>query len=164
MVAQAGTVAVKSTTGLYTAVGIWTAIIGGTVTILVTALKIIPRWVENRKAADDSLRKDLLLRVETLEKNIEAERKSREQERARYEAERARHDAQMALMRHRLNNSDQCLDALLMLLETSPEKVANAVKLIKEMRDRQRAEEALEKATIRGVEIAAKESLVGDAV
>ena len=36
------------------------------------------------------------------------------------EAERARHEAEMSIMRHRVNNSDQCLDALLLLLKTAP--------------------------------------------
>lgn len=150
---QGQAIPVRSVTGLYTAVGIWTAIIGGTVTVLVAALKIIPGWIKNRKEADDSLRKDLLLRVENLERTLDVERRNRE-------AERARHEAQMALMRHRLNNSDQCLDALLMLIETSPEKVADAVRMIKEMRGRQRAEEALEKAALHTAEIAAKDELV----
>lgn len=160
LAAQIAAVPVKSVTGLYTAVGIWTAIIGGTVTVLVAALRWIPKWIENRRLADDSLRADLLQRVETLEKDIKEERGARELERARYEAERTRHEAQMALMRHRLNNSDQSLDALLMLLETSPNKVASAVGLIKDMRHRQRTEEAVEKAALHGAEIAVKDSLV----
>jgi len=49
-------------------------------------------------------------------------------------------------MRHRLNNSDQCLDALLLLLKASPERANEAIQMIEEMRARHREAEAIEKA------------------
>lgn len=57
-------------------------------------------------------------------------------------------EAERAVDRHRINNVTQCLDALLLLIESSPEKAAQHVKKIKEMRARQLEAEAVEKATI----------------
>lgn len=54
-------------------------------------------------------------------------------------------EAERAIDRHRLNNLTQCLDALLMLLETAPEKAAEHVARIKAMRATQMAAEAAEK-------------------
>jgi hypothetical protein len=66
----------------------------------------------------------------------------------------AQHAAEMAIMRHRVNNSDQCLDALLLLLEQSPGKVREAVAMIKDMRAKQREAEAAEKAAFHAANIA----------
>lgn len=124
----------------------WTAVLVGLLNLLVGGALV--SWIRSRPslkqievAAEDKLRSDLLIRVDKLEKKIDAERD--------------RYEALIAIMRHRLNNSDQCIDALLMMLETSPDKVSEAVGLIKEMRIRQREAEATEKAAFhaRGVEV-----------
>lgn len=62
-------------------------------------------------------------------------------------------EAERSVDRHRLNNVTQCLDALLMLLETAPEKAAAHVIRIKEMRAAQMAAEAAEKGAIHGATI-----------
>jgi hypothetical protein len=100
----------------------------------------------NRKLdidADQRLREDLISRVEKLERKLDEER--------------AQHEAVVSIMRHRLNNSDQCIEALLLVLDDDdlPPKVKRAVTAIKQMRDRQRSEEAVEKATIQAARIAA---------
>ena len=59
----------------------------------------------------------------------------------------------MASMRHRVNNADACLDALLMLLKTSPDKVAEAVIHIEQMRARQQQEVAIERGAQAGAAI-----------
>jgi len=122
----------------------WTTAFVGLLNVLVAGalvawIKGRPKMRELEKTADEKLRDDLLTRVTKLE--------------IRLEEERAQHDASMSVMRHRLNNSDQCLDALLMLLETSPEKVTEAVAIVKTMRERQRIAEALEKAAIHAAKI-----------
>lgn len=62
-------------------------------------------------------------------------------------------EAERSVDRHRLNNVTQCLDALLLLLETAPEKAAQHVVRIKEMRAAQMAAEAAEKGAISGAAI-----------
>lgn len=63
--------------------------------------------------------------------------------------EREQHHAnELQVMRHRLNNVMMCLDALMLLLETAPDKAAEHVQRIKEMRESQRANEANESAII----------------
>lgn len=69
-----------------------------------------------------------------------------------------RHNAERSLDRHRLNNINQCFDALLLLLKANPDKSADAVKMIEEMRAKQLLAEAEEKAIIRAAEIAADET------
>jgi hypothetical protein len=110
-------------------VGILNLLLGGA---LVTWLRTRAPLREIEQRAEEKLRTDLILRVEKLEKKIDDERD--------------RYESLIAIMRHRLNNSDQCIDALLMLLETSPDKVAEAVIMIKDMRAKQRVAEATEKA------------------
>ncbi len=66
-----------------------------------------------------------------------------------------RHNAERALDRHRLNNINQCFDALLLLLKMNPDKSAEAITMIEDMRAKQLLAEAEEKAIIRAAEIAA---------
>ncbi|CAN5702270.1 hypothetical protein BH11PSE6_BH11PSE6_00050 [soil metagenome] len=55
LISSASAVAVKSTTGIFTAVGIWTALIGGTVTVLVAYIRFGPTWLEKRAARNGAL-------------------------------------------------------------------------------------------------------------
>lgn len=103
-------------------------------------VKSRPRLKEIEQSTEEKLRADLLTRVEKLEQKLEEKE--------------AQHAAEMAIMRHRVNNSDQCLDALLLLLEQSPGKVKDAVARIKDMRARQREAEATEKAAFHAAAIA----------
>jgi signal transduction histidine kinase len=137
MAAEAIPVAVHGFTWTTALVGLLNLLVGGG---LVAWIKQRPRMKEIQANADERLRTDLITRVEKLERKIDAERD--------------RYEALIAIMRHRLNNSDQCIDALLMLLETAPERVADAVSMIKEMRSRQREAEAAEKAAFHAANIA----------
>lgn len=110
-------------------------------------IKLRPKMREVKLTAEEKLRDDLITRVQKLEADKGAQD-------ARLEAERARHDAQMAIMRHRVNNSEACLDALLMLLKTSPDKVSEAVVHIEQMRARQQQEVAIERGAQIGAAIA----------
>ncbi|WP_068093365.1 hypothetical protein [Novosphingobium rosa] len=68
--------------------------------------------------------------------------------------ERAKHEAERALDRHKIRNLTQCLDALLMILETAPEKAVEVVAKVRAMRDAQIKAEAIEAAQIHAAEIA----------
>ncbi|WP_174290995.1 hypothetical protein [Sphingomonas bacterium] len=116
-------------------------------------LKTRPKMREVNLTADEKLREDLLQRVAKLEADAAANALIRENE-------RARHEAELAIMRHRVNNSDQCLDALLLLLKTSPEKVDQAVHHIEAMRARQKEEIALEKGAQAGAKVATTAAVV----
>lgn len=87
--------------------------------------------------------------------DMEAMRDRIEKLEARAEQKDAEHEAEIRVMRHRLNNVTSCLDALLLLLKTSPDKAAEHVGLITEMRERQMAAEAAEKGAIAGARVAA---------
>lgn len=121
----------------WTAAGAWAA----AAMLLGIIVRQVNPWRKIRIEADEKLREDLLGRVDALEKTLARERVHR--------------DAERALDRHRLNNVTQCLDALLMLLEAAPEKSADAVRKIKEMRAVQLKAEAVEKSAIHAAEIAA---------
>lgn len=130
-------VAVHGFTWTTALVGLLNLLVGGA---LVSWIRSRPSIKQIEQTAEDKLRTDLIARVDKLEKKLDEER--------------ALHEAQIAIMRHRLNNSDQCIDALLMLLETSPDKVSKAVGMIKQMRERQRRAEAEEKAAFHAANVA----------
>ncbi len=62
--------------------------------------------------------------------------------------------AERAVDRHRLNNVTQCLDALLLLLETAPERAQEHVARIRQMRADQMKAEALEKGAVQAAIVA----------
>lgn len=64
-----------------------------------------------------------------------------------------RMEAERSVDRHRINNLTQCLDALLLLLETAPDKAAEHVARIKAMRAAQIAAEGAEKGAIHAATI-----------
>jgi hypothetical protein len=119
--------------------GVWIAAIG----IVGLLIRQIMPWRRQVSADEQTLRADLLRRVERLEQTLDRER--------------LRHNAERALDRHRLNNITQCFDAMLMLIETTPERASEIVTKIKEMRAVQMKAEAQEKAIIRAAEIEADE-------
>jgi hypothetical protein len=127
----------SSISSQWTAAGVWLA-------ALSFAGLLIRQVVPWKKVSSDSeahLRADLIRRIERLERMLDRER--------------TRHNAERSLDRHRLNNVTQCFDALLLLIETSPEKATQAVQKIKAMREAQLIAEAEEKAIIRAAEITA---------
>lgn len=110
--------------------------------------QIVP-WRKQAAEAEARLRDDLIRRVERLERQIDRER--------------TKHEAERALGRHELKNINQCFDALLLLIEMAPERAAESVAKIKEMRAGQVQAEAKEKAIIRAAEIAAEVELEAEA-
>jgi hypothetical protein len=94
------------------------------------------------------------VRLDKVERQLHIERKLHFIQTARLEA---RHAAQRALDRHKFNNADANLDALLRILEVSPEKAPEAARQAREARAQQRSDEQLEAAEIHKAEILAVE-------
>lgn len=126
-------------TGLQLILALTTTLLGG------TGLGVLLKYLTDRRKleieSDNSLNAQLTARVNKLEADLDRERAGRE----RMHAE---NEALLAITRHRLNNMAQCLDALLLLLEQSPDRAQEAVVKIKEMRARQEANEMAEKAAV----------------
>jgi hypothetical protein len=121
----------------WTVAGVWIAVI----TLLgILARQIVP-WKKQVEMSEAQFRSDLIIRVRKLERDIESER--------------AIHKAEQSLDRHMLGNITQCFDAMLMLVEMNPDRAADIIVTIKEMRGRQMKAEAEEKALIRAAVIAA---------
>lgn len=91
-------------------------------------------------------------RLDKVEKQLHLERKLHFIQTARLEA---RHAAQRALDRHKFVNADANLDALLRILEVSPDKAPEAAKQARKARAEQRDMERLEAAEIHKAEIIA---------
>jgi light-regulated signal transduction histidine kinase (bacteriophytochrome) len=119
----------------WTAAGAW----GSFLVLLGIIIRQVGPWRKQSIDAGQRLRDDLLRRVEKLERELDRKE--------------VRHQAERALDRHKLNNVTQCLDALLLLLEAAPEKAAEIVGKIKEMRSGQIKAETLEKAAIHAAAI-----------
>lgn len=77
----------------------------------------------------------------------------RAEDMATMRAQIERMEAERSVDRHRINNLTQCLDALLLLLETAPDKAAAHVARIKAMRAAQIAAEGAEKGAIHAATI-----------
>lgn len=122
----------------WTAAGAW----GSFLVLLGLIVRQVNPWRKTTIEADKQLRDDLLKRVEHLETTLDHERKIREAERS--------------LDRHRINNLTQCLDMLVALLETNPDRAHDFVVRIKEMRETQIAAEATEKGLIHAAKIASE--------
>lgn len=129
----------------------WTAALMGLANILIGGLlvAIVRTRPALKKIANEREANLLTERAE----EMEAMRQELAAVRAEMAAARARHEAERALDRHRLNNMDQCFNALFLMFETSPEKAAEAIGAVKAMRARQQEAEALEKAAIHAATI-----------
>lgn len=113
-----------------TLAGVWVAAIG----IVGILIRQIGPWRKLQMDAEQGFRDDLLERVKRLERRLDRQR--------------IRHEAERAVDRHRLNNLQQCFDATMLMLKSSPEKAAEIVDHIEKMRADQLNAEALEKASI----------------
>lgn len=123
----------------WTAAGIWLAALS----FLGLLIRQVVPWKKITTESEAHFRAELLERVEKLERTLERER--------------TRHEAERGLDRHRLNNVTQCFDALLLLIKANPDKAAEAVAMIEEMRAKQLIAEAQEKAIIRAAELSPEE-------
>lgn len=121
--------------------GIWVAAL----TLLGIFIRQLVPWHKADLDSDASFRRDLVRRVRKLE--VQLERKE------------ARHQAREALSNHKLRNITGCFDAMLLMLEMSPDRVPEIVAKIKEMRARQMVAEVKEAAIIRATEIQAEDAM-----
>lgn len=131
--------------------------------VLVGLIRAVPPMFKTKVEADGSLRADLLGQIKMLNERhdkLEAEiRTERERCDAEMQAMRANHDAVIQIFRHRLNNETMSLDALLMLMEAAPDKVADNVAKIKLLRAERAQTIALEQGAIAGAKVAGKDHL-----
>ena len=126
--------------------GIWVVALS-LVALLVN--KIGP-WSKQREEAEGEFRDKLILANEKLTARVEKLEGA-------IKHQQTIHDAERALDRHRINNLTQCLDALLLLLQAAPDKAAEHVRKINEMRSRQLIAESEEKGIIQAAKIVANE-------
>ena len=131
------------------------AIIGGGVwTAVLTLIGIM--WksrVPMRKLkieADEALLSTTIARLDKLETELKDQRDNYE---IKLDQERTQHAADLSIMRHKMNNLDQCLTMLLMLIEQDPEKAREAAARVRTMRERQEANEAAEKGAMHGAKL-----------
>jgi len=76
------------------------------------------------------------------------------QHEAKIEMERREHAAELQIMRHRMNNLDQCLTMLLALIELDPDRARESATRVRQMRERQEANEIAEKGAIAAARLA----------
>lgn len=119
-------------------VGTFLTIAGGILTLII---KQIGPWRKQTTEAEQRLREELERRVEKLEKALEHKD--------------AIHAAERALDRHKIANLTQCFDSVMLMLEAAPEKTAEIILRVKEMRAGQIRAEAIEKAAIYAADITA---------
>ena len=110
--------------------------------------------LHERAAEMDSMRDRMKAMESRLEKQAAEHRAEKLAWEARIEERERLYEADMALARHRVNNLDQSLQALLMLIEQDPAKAAEAAAKVRKMREEQLVREATEKATIYSSKIA----------
>jgi hypothetical protein len=121
----------------WTAAGAWSVFLA----LVALIIRQVGPWRSIAIGSEQKFRNDLMTANKNLTDRVE------KLERA-IEKKDALHSAERALDRHRLNNVTQCFDALLLMLKRAPEKVADIIRDIEEMRARQLVAEATEKATI----------------
>ena len=119
---------------------------------------VLGAWIKNRPkmrevtlTAEEKLRDDLIARVTKLEADVQIRERERDNE-------RARHEAELRMMRHRLNNSDQGIEALLLILDDDdlPDRLKIKVQRIRDLRARQKDAEERERDTITAAALLAK--------
>lgn len=145
---EAGAIAVKSVTGMGTMVGVWTAVIGGGFGLLYIIVRVLPKWRELGIAGDAAFRAELMRRVGALESEIKVMN--------------TLHNAEISVMRHRLNAETHTLDTLILMLEAAPEKSADTILKIKELRREQKENIAKEQAALIDARAAAMRELERD--
>jgi len=118
-------------------------LIGG---LLVAIVRIQPALKKIRTEREQS-------QLEARGEDMEAMRTRIEKLEDRLEKKDAEHEAEVKIIRHRLNNVTQAFEALLLLLETAPDKAAEHVQRIKALRADQIKAEAAEKGAVAAAKI-----------
>jgi hypothetical protein len=150
-VASAAHAVVQTSAGGTIRAGVWTGVILAGIGVISLVIrqwgpwKIIDR--DQRRADIEGMGK----RIAELEARLDRQTTQHE---AKLDQERAQHSAEIQIMRHRMNNLDQCLTMLLALIELDPERAREAAARVRQMRERQEANEAAEKSAIAAARIA----------
>jgi hypothetical protein len=108
-------------------------------TLIGIAVRQIVPWKKQEHDSEAQFRDALIRRVEGLEGKIERQE--------------ARHRAEQGLSNHKLRNMTACFDAMLLMMEMTPDRGSEIVTKIKTMRAAQMKAEAREAAIIRAADI-----------
>lgn len=142
---------VQTTNGGSIRAAVWTtAILSG---IGVISL-IIKQWGPWQIIAGDQRRADIEgmgKRIAELEARLD--RQTTEYA-TKIEQKEVAHAAEMQVVRHRMNNIDQCFTMLLALIELDPSRASEAAARVRQMRERQEANEVTEKSAITAARLA----------
>jgi hypothetical protein len=130
----------SSLAGWTTTAGVWIAAL----TLIGIAVRQLVPWKKQGSDAEAQFRDALIRRVENLE--------------AKIERQEARHRAEQGLSNHKLRNMTACFDAMLLMLEMTPDRGPEIVTKIKQMRADQMKAEAREAAIIRAADMTNGES------
>lgn len=125
----------SSLAGWTTTAGVWIAAL----TLIGIAIRQLVPWKKQEHDSEAQFRDALIRRVENLE--------------AKIERQEARHRAEQGLSNHKLRNMTACFDAMLLMMEMTPERGPEIVTKIKAMRAAQMKAEAEETAIIRAADI-----------
>ncbi len=125
--------------------GVWTGVVLAGIGVISL---IIRQWGPWQVIAGSQRRADIEgmgKRIAELEARLDRQSVQHE---AKIEQERREHAAELQIMRHRMNNLDQCLTMLLALIELDPERARDSAARVRQMRERQEANEIAEKGAI----------------
>lgn len=134
----------SSVAGWTTTAGVWIAAL----TLIGIAVRQLVPWKKQESDSEAQFRDALIRRVEALESKIERQE--------------ARHRAEQGLSNHKLRNMTACFDAMLLMLEMTPERGPEIVTKIKTMRADQMKAEAREAAIIRAADISGGDTPAGE--
>ena len=148
--ASAAEAVVQTAAGGSIRAGVWTGVILAAIGVVSL---IVRQWGPWQIIARDTRRADMEgmgRRIADLESRLDRQAVQHE---AKLEQERAQHSAEIQIMRHRMNNLDQCLTMLLALIELDPAKARESAARVRQMRERQEANEVAEKGAIAAARI-----------
>ncbi len=148
--AAAGAV-VQTASGGSIRAGVWTGVILAGIGVVSL---IIRQWGPWQVIAGTQRRADIEgmgKRIAELEARLDRQSVQHE---AKIEMERREHAAELQIMRHRMNNLDQCLTMLLALIELDPDRARESATRVRQMRERQEANEIAEKGAIAAARLA----------
>jgi hypothetical protein len=150
-VESAAQAVVQTSAGGSIRAGVWTGVILAGIGVISLVIRQWGPWKiidgDQRRADIEGMGK----RIAELEARLDRQTTQHE---AKLDQERAQHSAEIQIMRHRMNNLDQCLTMLLALIELDPERAREAAARVRQMRERQEANEAAEKSAIAAARIA----------
>jgi hypothetical protein len=115
---------------------------------IVALIKVWPMLRELQIKGDASMRAELMARIATLEGRVKELEKLVSQK-------DANHAAREQFLRHELANESMALDAALVMLKISPDRIEQVIDQVTEMREAGRQRISMEKGAAAGAVIAA---------